>query len=393
MYSIFFINFLKIKNNFINSPYFLSDNNYFFKNFFIFYSFSTFFIKYSTSISIKNSYFKNFLQRCLKISSGFQFGIIEKERLAFQSDILINSKIIDCVFLNCKSNSKGGAIGMSLSTSDLIIKRTGFYKCSSTTSPYSAGAIVVLAAKSVSFFNICFFNCSSFKDPHSIQIAPHYSNSVPYTEMNHSSFSFNGYIDTSSNWGEMIGGTTLLYDFNNISNPYSPSATHGSGLTIVRGTPLSSFGSFSQIINSYGTVFLSFHETDSTSKIFNNWNFINNSCFTNVWIYRSSSSFPPFFEKCNFYLNSNCLTNSGSGTPTFSNCGFSSNLELSNRIGNFIGDNNYNLNFNSISIFNILNTFNCWNKGNNFLISLPFNIQTNYYNLFITLINIFNYEI
>ena len=285
---------------------------------------------------------------------------------------------------------------MSFSSSDLTIKRSGFYKCSSTVTQYSAGGIVVLSSNSISLFNICFFNCSCYKDPPAIQIAPHHSNSIPFTEMNHSSFNFNGYLDSSNNYGEMIGGSILYYNYNNLSNEFNPSATHGSGLTISKSTSLYTLGNYSQIINSYGRVFIGFMLFDSNYRNLNNWNFINNSCFSNVWIYHELSSLPPYFESCNFYQNSNCLTNNAGGIPTFSNCQFSSDLSPSNRIGNFLENNNYNLN--TIVLLNILNTFLCWNRGisnDNLIFSIPnfININFNIINIFLSLINLFNYEI
>ena len=86
------INFLNIKNNFDLSPYIFLKNNLIIKNLFLIYFFSTF-LRNSNSLIFKKNNFKNFLQTCLIISKGFQYGIIEKERLSFDNSNLFFSKI------------------------------------------------------------------------------------------------------------------------------------------------------------------------------------------------------------------------------------------------------------------------------------------------------------
>ena len=72
--------------------------------------------------------------------------------------------------------------------------------------------------------------------------------------MNHSSLNFNGYLNSSNNYGEMIGGPILSNNYYNLTNEFNPSVTHGSELT---STSLYTLGNNSQI-NSYGRFFMLF---------------------------------------------------------------------------------------------------------------------------------------
>ena len=368
-----FYNSLRIFFYYHQSPLLINNNNLnvFKSNFYYFFS-GLIYQKQFSNFHLNQCNLKYFLNRSISLINSFQYGYFTKQRITFTTED--DTQIIDCIFYDCKSSLRGGALYLSDVSKYLLIFRTGFYYCRSTKSyDYSGGAISVFGANKVSILEVCFYNCSNTNDPPSFQLPTHGEGGITQTDFNYTIENFGGKNDLISDWGSMVSGTILLFSNNNFSNGYGGRGTYG-GALMFPNSDNSIYGIYSQISNMDHEGFIGFY-SGSGNKYFNYWNFFNNSLFSNSWIYKISSSVTPYFRYCSFYFNTDCSPGS---SPTFENC-IISHLSISNRIGTFINCTYEFAEFNTQKIINQISN-KCWNRGYNQTIFLS-TIFNNYFNM------------
>jgi len=316
----------------------------------------------SHNLCFSKSSFNRFLSRPIGIEQLMQYASIVAERYTFTSlSTSYQSQFIDCVFRDCISPARGGAIYIDSASVNPVIMRCGFDHCCSTVNIHSAGAISIYASNYVSFSNLCFLNCSCASDPPTYQVSPH-GGGVKRLWVNFTTTLNAGNNEYKSNWGPMSGGSELLLSCdNNISNLYSISQ-YGGGMVFATSNGNNDIVYRSQLKDSLGLGFISFYSI-STSKLLTSCNFINNSSHSNYWIYYLSGSFTVSFKECVFVYNKNCKISESGPQPLFSKCFISSDLSIGNRVGSFDPECNFDAQIgDAFSLFTV-KTELCWERG------------------------------
>jgi len=315
-------------------------------------------------LEIQGSSFSKFLYRPVGVENAHYFSIIIGDRYSITSRVNANcAKFYDCVFKDCISDVRGGAIYVSDSSLHVVIMRCGFLHCVSFCEGYSAGGVAVYSASSVKMDFCCFYNCSNKNDPGAYQVVPHglYLNS---TSINCTNEYLNGRNEVSSNWGSMSGGNFFTFNYNNSTRTYSINQ-HGGGYVFSTLTSVNCIGTFCQLSNSEGAGFISFIATSTKQGWFNYWNFINNSCLINSWIFHTPgwlSGIIPCFLTCSFIHNSNVKMSQYSDKPVFSGCHISS-IDEGNMFGVFQDGTVFGSGMNDIRSINIPATEKCWQRA------------------------------
>jgi len=268
----------------------------------------------------------------------------------------------NCVFSDCQSSKRGGAVCVSQNTICASFRECGFFNCySSLSRSYSAGGLAVYSSFSVIVTKSCFNKCSDLNDPPAYQIAPH-GGGVKETTLTFNSESFNGDRTKTSTFGSMSGGLSyFLFSNNNITHTVSNNERMG-GIVFVKTTETTEIGSYCSVANCEGKGFVSFFVMDSKTRKLSSFNFINNTITKDFWIAHESSSTRPLFDGCVFLFNTNCITSNSGGIPIFLNCYFSGTYISSSHKGSltnplFSANNN-----NQIRI-EFYSTYYCWARG------------------------------
>jgi len=281
--------------------------------------------------------FSSFLSRPICFETSQYFSIIVGERYTIPADIgLSTANFFDCVFKDCISNQRGGAIYVENGNIRFVVQRCGFYHClSNHNQGYSAGAISLCSGRHALLTFACFYNCSNNSDPASIQIVNHLG-TLNRTDINNSNICFSGFNEVKAGFGDMCGGDYFTFNQNNMTRIVSGSTCPG-GIVFSVVKFYTEIGKYCQMHSSTGLGFVSSICVPSAyQRWLINWNFINNTSLTNSWIcHWQASTMIPCFDRCCFIQNSDCKITSHSTIPTFTSCSIS-NLSTSNRVGTHI---------------------------------------------------------
>jgi len=321
---------------------------------------------FSLDVVMKESTFKRFLNRPIGMNSMLQYSIFVGERYSVTARI--NSKtaqFFDCIFKDCISDVRGGAIYIENNELNFKILRSGFYHCLSTwPNGYSAGGLSIAAGcNSAIMKNTCFFNCSNTNDPPSYQVVAHAAY-LNQSDINNTCEAFAGSNEVFSQWASFAGTTYFRYNNNNATKTYSLNA-YGGGMVFSTLGVYDTIGLYCQIRDCIGNGLIGFAAIQASERRVKNWNFINNSVLSNVWIYifpHIPISFTPVFIQCSFINNHDAQTISSSIVPKFSSCQIN-NLSPSNRIGEFIDGTVFNAGIGNTNALAFSPTDQCWGKG------------------------------
>ena len=297
-----------------------------------------------------------------------------------------NHEFINCIFQECKSSERGGAIFISNINSIIKFYKLGFLSCSSTYIGNSAGAVSIYSANQVYSSKVCFFNCSNSGDVANIQICS-YVSPIQITHFNETTEELSGI--KNSFYGSHIGGRTItLIFYQNTTESYSFSNTD-----ISESGPVlnNAFGTIINFLTCFKTKGKSIMRSNGNTfqHLILNSNFINNSISGGFWNFYYTLSQSINLNNFFFFLNSlKPLIIGQSGTSIFSNCKF--DFDASIYITSSLNLNYFNLNINELILIQYSNTYYCWNI--NSLINSKKkkkNLNINLQNLII--FNLFNY--
>ena len=353
-----FINFLIIKNYYLNSPIFLINELKNFRNINIFNtnffnSFSPFLNNYkiNLNLNLNKNKFNNILNRVIKITKLSIINI--RIEYITPGNITINNVL----FENCDVKGKAGILFISSTSINLYFSNSAFLKCTTSGIAYNAGGLVIQGINLSNIKNLCFERCSSDNEPTSYQIISH-ERDIKITEFNFTTEYLGGNYKYQSRMPSIIGGNNYLKYFNNNISVII-GIFFGGGFGYSRSTII--YSKYNQISNCFGTQML-LNMIISKNYIIENKNFINNTV-SDSWIRFYSSSLILTFENCFFYQFSQKRISLDSINIIFNNCFFEKEILSSNLIHCQINSNclfNSTLN-NKISL-NLLNTLICWNK-------------------------------
>jgi len=321
--------------------------------------------------------FRQILNRAIVIgSNNYNQLYLSRSVLSSSSDNVFN----DCIFANCTSSARGGAVYVEFSTAIVNFTQCGFISCySSKGNDYSSGGLSAINGICISLKKTCFFLCANINDPPSFQISAH--SGVKGAILEYVSELNAGDPTRASCFGSMCGGSEIfVFAYNNITDSKSNGGRLG-GITMTKCTQSSILQEFCTISLCTGNGFISFFNQDSGTKYLKNCNYLNNTP-SNHWITFESASTKPSFENCVFIGNKDLVICPNTNL-VFSNCYFSSDLQSSNRRGTFNGINVFEADFNNLNFIIHMKTYYCWARGSS--LNLPTQIQR-YYRLTISIL-------
>ena len=357
---------LFLSNNFQISPFYNSNNyliniqNSKFNNFFNI-------LTISILTNFKKTIFSNFLNTICYLNNNLFFKLKFNTTLSFNYSL--ETKFINCLFLNCKSNLNSAGIYINNIQYSLLINKCGFYNMSITYNGYSASSIYCENSKNITLYYLCFDNCYSSNHGASYGIHSCIS-SILTCYMNYSLESNLGKNNIIPGHSSYLGSDNYFYfKYNNITD--SKSNGWGCGYYFLDVGGNNNEISFSISKNLIGPSF-SQHYSGT------NYNLLNmlyiNCSVTSSWIVGASTSYINFFN-CYFINISNKPYYSGNGYVNFINSTFS-NVQS-------VGATFNNCNFQYTSSIILINYFQsnlCWEDINNltqkkkkFLINYLFN--------------------
>ncbi|EAY09912.1 hypothetical protein TVAG_374190 [Trichomonas vaginalis G3] len=287
----------------------------------------------NTLIDIQNSEFRNSLDSAVTISASRGLNKYISKQIHINSEP--NHTFVNCYFVNCHTNSKygGGAIFFDEINGNLKIKKSTFYKCSTSNKYSNGGAILVKGCSGTSkFIENCFTKCTTIQSGQGFFL--HSSNM--FTIMNRTSFHFcpDSYSDSQSN--SFAISSDIMVETTN----QSCSTCYKTPIFSIRGETICTVYFF-QANNNTCVDGSSLYQIviNKQSNVANagNWSIVNGINQQNIGYYYVDEFIHSFLivSKCGSKTRIQC----GNGKLTLRYCTFESPLEAVNKTGVILSEN------------------------------------------------------